>query len=91
MTEPAVVIAGGGPTGLTLVGELSVSGVDVAIVERRATQDLIGWCAGGLHSGTIEILRSTLRHHAAGRSRSVDRRICGLGGRPKPQWGSLTR
>ena len=37
MTEHAVVIAGGGPTGLMLAGELALAGVDVAIVERRYT------------------------------------------------------
>ena len=56
MTEHAVVIAGGGPTGLMLAGELALAGVDVAIVERRATQGLIGSRAGGLHSRTIEVL-----------------------------------
>lgn len=40
MTDHAVVIAGGGPTGLMLAGELSLAGVDVAIVERRASQEL---------------------------------------------------
>jgi 2-polyprenyl-6-methoxyphenol hydroxylase-like FAD-dependent oxidoreductase len=56
MTEHAVVIAGGGPTGLTLAGELALAGVDVAIVERRDSQDLAGSRAGGLHSRSIEIL-----------------------------------
>ncbi len=56
MTEHAVVIAGGGPTGLMLAGELALAGVDVAIVERRANQDLPGSRAGGLHSRTIEVL-----------------------------------
>jgi 3-(3-hydroxy-phenyl)propionate hydroxylase len=56
MTEHAVVIAGGGPTGLMLAGELALAGVDVAIVERRASQDLVGSRAGGLHSRTIEVL-----------------------------------
>jgi 2-polyprenyl-6-methoxyphenol hydroxylase-like FAD-dependent oxidoreductase len=56
MTEHAVVIAGGGPTGLMLAGELALAGVDVAIVERRASQALPGSRAGGLHSRTIEIL-----------------------------------
>src|SRR6187431_1951166 len=56
VTEHAVVIAGGGPTGLMLAGELALAGVDVAIVERRATQDLVGSRAGGLHSRTIEVL-----------------------------------
>ena len=56
MTEHAVVIAGGGPTGLMLAGELALAGVDVAIVERRASQDLVGSRAGGLHARTIEVL-----------------------------------
>jgi 3-(3-hydroxy-phenyl)propionate hydroxylase len=56
MTEHAVVIAGGGPTGLMLAGELALAGVDVAVVERRVSQDLAGSRAGGLHSRTIEVL-----------------------------------
>lgn len=55
MSEHAVVVAGGGPTGLMLAGELALAGIDVAIVERRASQDLIGSRAGGLHSRTIEV------------------------------------
>src|SRR5215468_7591917 len=56
MSEHAVVIAGGGPTGLMLAGELALAGVDVAIVERRASQELDGLRSGGLHSRTIEVL-----------------------------------
>jgi 2-polyprenyl-6-methoxyphenol hydroxylase-like FAD-dependent oxidoreductase len=56
MTEHAVVIAGGGPTGMMLAGELALAGVDVAIVERRAGPNLDGSRAGGLHSRTIEVL-----------------------------------
>jgi 3-(3-hydroxy-phenyl)propionate hydroxylase len=56
MTDHTVVIAGAGPTGLMLAGELALAGVDVAVVERRATQDLPGSRAGGLHSRTIEVL-----------------------------------
>jgi 2-polyprenyl-6-methoxyphenol hydroxylase-like FAD-dependent oxidoreductase len=56
MTNHAVVIVGGGPTGLMLAGELALAGVDVAIVERRATKDLPGSRAGGLHARTIEVL-----------------------------------
>jgi 3-(3-hydroxy-phenyl)propionate hydroxylase len=51
----AVVIAGGGPTGMMLAAELALAGVDVAIVERRASQDLVGARAGGLHARTIEV------------------------------------
>jgi 3-(3-hydroxy-phenyl)propionate hydroxylase len=56
MTEHAVVIAGGGPTGLMLAAELALAGIDVVIVERRASQDLEGSRAGGLHARTIEVL-----------------------------------
>ncbi len=54
--EHAVVIAGGGPTGMMLAGELTLAGVDVAIVERRAGAELDGSRAGGLHARTIEVL-----------------------------------
>ncbi len=56
MADHAVVVGGGGPTGLMLAGELALAGVDVAIVERRASQALAGTRAGGLQSRTIEIL-----------------------------------
>jgi 2-polyprenyl-6-methoxyphenol hydroxylase-like FAD-dependent oxidoreductase len=52
----AVVIVGAGPTGLMLAGELALASVDVAIVERRMSQDVAGSRAGGLHSRTIEVL-----------------------------------
>jgi 3-(3-hydroxy-phenyl)propionate hydroxylase len=51
-----VVVVGAGPTGLMLGGELMLAGVDVAIVERRLTPELVGSRAGGFHSRTIEIL-----------------------------------
>jgi 2-polyprenyl-6-methoxyphenol hydroxylase-like FAD-dependent oxidoreductase len=56
MTNHSVVIAGGGPTGLMLAGELALARVDVVIVERRANQELAGARAGGLHARTIEVL-----------------------------------
>lgn len=57
MTEQhAVVIAGGGPTGLMLAGELALARVDVAVVEKRATQALESARAGGLHARTLEVL-----------------------------------
>jgi 3-(3-hydroxy-phenyl)propionate hydroxylase len=56
MTEHAVVIAGGGPTGMMLAAELALAKVAVAIVERRAGQDLAGSRSRGLLSRTIEVL-----------------------------------
>ncbi|MBX4941211.1 FAD-dependent monooxygenase [Rhizobium binae] len=56
MREHAVVISGGGPTGLMLAGELALAGVDVAIVERRENQEMVGSRAGGLSSRTLEVL-----------------------------------
>ena len=56
MTGHAVVIAGAGPTGMMLAGELALAGIDVAIAERRVSQDLVGSRARGLHSRTIEVL-----------------------------------
>ncbi|HEY6342823.1 MAG TPA: FAD-dependent monooxygenase [Bryobacteraceae bacterium] len=56
MNGHAVVIAGSGPTGMMLAGELALAGADVAIVERRGSQDLAGLRAGGLNSRTIEVL-----------------------------------
>ena len=56
MAEHAVVVAGGGPTGMMLAGELALAGVEVAIVERRPSQELAGSRARGLQSRTIELL-----------------------------------
>src|SRR4051812_42056703 len=56
MQEHQVLIAGAGPTGLMLAGELALAGVDVAIIERRANQDVDGSRAGGLYPRTIEVL-----------------------------------
>src|SRR5436305_686166 len=56
MTEHEVVIAGGGPTGLMLAGELALAGVDVVVVERRASQEVEGPRARGLLPRTIEVL-----------------------------------
>ncbi|WP_345148960.1 FAD-dependent monooxygenase [Arthrobacter ginkgonis] len=51
-----VIVAGGGPTGMMLAGELTLAGVDVAVVERRPTPELVGSRAGGFHSRTLEVL-----------------------------------
>lgn len=56
MNTHAVVIAGGGPVGMMLAGELALAGVDVAIVERRSSPQLAGSRAGGLHARSIEVL-----------------------------------
>ncbi len=57
MTDHAVLIAGDGPTGMMLASELTLAGIDVAIVERRVDRDRApGSRAGGLHSRTIEVL-----------------------------------
>lgn len=56
MTQHAVVIVGGGPTGLMLAAELALAHVDVIVVERRTSQDLESLRAGGLHARTIEVL-----------------------------------
>ncbi len=56
MANHAVVIAGGGPTGMMLAAELALAKVDVAIVERRPDHVLVGSRAGGFHSRTIEVL-----------------------------------
>ena len=55
-TEHQVLIAGAGPTGLMLAGELALAGVDVAVLERRTVRDLAGSRAGGMTSRTIEVL-----------------------------------
>jgi 2-polyprenyl-6-methoxyphenol hydroxylase-like FAD-dependent oxidoreductase len=56
MAEHQVLIVGGGPTGMMLAAELTLAAVDVAIIERRPTPELVGSRAGGFHSRTIEIL-----------------------------------
>ncbi len=56
MAEHAVVIAGGGPTGMMLAAELALANVDVAVVEQRPDHVLVGSRAGGFHSRTIEVL-----------------------------------
>ena len=55
MAEHAVVIAGGGPTGMMLAAELALAKVDVAVVEQRPNHVLVGSRAGGFHSRTIEV------------------------------------
>src|SRR5688572_6667408 len=56
MKNHKVLIVGAGPTGLMLAAELTLAGVDVAILERRPNQDLPDSRAGGLHARTLEVL-----------------------------------
>lgn len=56
MTDYAVVIAGAGPTGMMLAGELRLAGIDVLVVERRPSREFAGSRAGGLHARTLEVL-----------------------------------
>ncbi|RKH72022.1 hypothetical protein D7X96_06640 [Corallococcus interemptor] len=56
VTQHAVVIVGGGPTGLMLAAELALARVDVAIVERRASQEVAGSRSRGLHARSLEVL-----------------------------------
>jgi 3-(3-hydroxy-phenyl)propionate hydroxylase len=56
MTDHAVLIVGSGPTGMMLAAELALADVDVAIIERRASSDLDGSRAGGLHARSLEVL-----------------------------------
>jgi 3-(3-hydroxy-phenyl)propionate hydroxylase len=56
INDHAVVIAGGGPTGLMLAAELKLAGVDVVIIERRADQYVDGSRARGLHARAVEVL-----------------------------------
>jgi 2-polyprenyl-6-methoxyphenol hydroxylase-like FAD-dependent oxidoreductase len=57
-TGHAVVIAGAGPTGLMLAGELALAGADVAIVERRATQadGYVAWAQDPAYPGLGDAL-----------------------------------
>lgn len=55
-SKASTVIVGAGPTGLMLAGELALAGVDVVLLERRASQDLVGQRALGFSSRTIEVL-----------------------------------
>ncbi len=55
MTDHAVIIAGGGPTGLMLGAELTLAGASVVIIEKRVNKERIQPGALGLHARTIEV------------------------------------
>ena len=54
----AVVIVGGGPTGMMLAAELALAGVEAVVLERRPSAEIESSRAraGGLHARTIEVL-----------------------------------
>jgi 3-(3-hydroxy-phenyl)propionate hydroxylase len=56
VSEFAVAIVGGGPTGMMLAAELALAQVDVAVVERRPDNTLAGSRAGGFNSRSLELL-----------------------------------
>ena len=48
MADHAVVVAGGGPTGLMLAGELALAGVDVELSDGESLRaDYLVGCDGG--------------------------------------------
>ena len=51
------VIVASGPTGLLLGGKLALAGIDVVMVERRLTSELVHSRAGGFHWRALEALR----------------------------------
>jgi 2-polyprenyl-6-methoxyphenol hydroxylase-like FAD-dependent oxidoreductase len=55
MSRYSVVIAGCGPTGMMLAGELALAGVDAIVVERQTSRDFGGSRAGGLYARTLEV------------------------------------
>jgi 3-(3-hydroxy-phenyl)propionate hydroxylase len=56
MRDHAVLVAGGGPTGLMLAAELALAKADVAVLEQRPDLRLDEPRAKGLHARTLEIL-----------------------------------
>src|SRR6201997_5940337 len=55
-SEVPVIIAGAGPTGLTLATELRRGGADVLLLERRPHRGVDGSRAAGMQPRTIEML-----------------------------------
>ena len=55
-TSASVIIAGAGPTGLTLATELRRGGVDVALLDRQPSRVIDGSRAAGMQPRTIELL-----------------------------------
>ncbi|MFJ8827878.1 FAD-dependent monooxygenase [Streptomyces sp. NPDC102467] len=55
--DPAVAIAGGGPTGLMLACELALAGVAVTVLERRTEPQSFARCMV-LHPRSVEALRA---------------------------------
>jgi 2-polyprenyl-6-methoxyphenol hydroxylase-like FAD-dependent oxidoreductase len=87
MAEHAVVVAGGGPTGVMLAAELTLAGTDVVIVERRASfaamisgldvayDGHVAWVGDGTDAGLREALTTWFGNEALspGRARPAGR------------------
>ena len=54
-SAPEVIIVGCGPTGLMLAAELALARIDVVILERRSSGEMVGTRARGVHARTIEL------------------------------------
>ncbi|QIS21358.1 FAD-dependent monooxygenase [Nocardia terpenica] len=57
ISDAQVVIAGAGPTGLVLASELRLGGVDVVVVERRASGTVGESRAPGINARSVEVFR----------------------------------
>ena len=55
-TQAPVIVAGAGPTGLTLATELRRGGIDVVLLEQRSHRGQNGSRAAGMQPRTIEML-----------------------------------
>lgn len=54
MSDPAVVVVGGGPSGLVVASELALAGVEVVVIERRT--DVVQSRAGTILPRVLELL-----------------------------------
>jgi 3-(3-hydroxy-phenyl)propionate hydroxylase len=54
--RPPVIVAGAGPTGLTLATELRRGGIDVQLLEQRSSRAQNGSRAAGMQPRTVEML-----------------------------------
>ncbi|MFE3959197.1 FAD-dependent monooxygenase [Nocardia sp. NPDC059091] len=55
-SQRPIIVAGAGPTGLTLATELRRGGAEVLLLDRRANRDVDGSRAAGMQPRTVEML-----------------------------------